>query len=120
MILTHFNQLLSTSGAEFADHLCFISRDSHNIVTTANNTLKIYEIDIDSNTPSAKLILRREYQLHGEIIGIQSIKILSTTEDGKDRLLIAFRDAKVIYIYLFMLFRDSLNNILDCIIRMVR
>lgn len=107
MILTHFNQLLSTSGAEFADHLCFISRDSHNIVTTANNTLKIYEIDIDSNTPSAKLILRREYQLHGEIIGIQSTKILSTTEDGKDRLLIAFRDAKIALLE----WSDEINDI---------
>lgn len=45
--------------------------------------------------PSAKLLLRREYHLHGEIVGVQSIRILASIEDGKDRLLLSFRDAKV-------------------------
>ncbi|TIB04840.1 hypothetical protein E3P89_00131 [Wallemia ichthyophaga] len=106
MILTHFNQLLPTSGVEFACHLKFTSSDTHNIITTANNTLKIYEISIEHHQhlnqhnipfslPSAKLLLRREYHLHGEIVGVQSIRILASIEDGKDRLLLSFRDAKI-------------------------
>ncbi|TIA91925.1 hypothetical protein E3P99_00843 [Wallemia hederae] len=106
MILTHFNQLVSTSGAEFACALRLTGRDTYNVATTANNTLKIYEINVFEQqqtgddgelftAPSARLSLKREYHLHGEIIGIQSIRIISSLDDGLDRLLLSFRDAKI-------------------------
>ena len=121
MILTHFNQLVSTSGAEFACALRLTGRDTYNVATTANNTLKIYDVNVSEQQqtgddgeiitavremqlnkdsaqfpqPSAKLSLKREYHLHGEIIGIQSIRIISSLDDGLDRLLLSFRDAKV-------------------------
>lgn len=37
----------------------------------------------------------REHRLHGIITGLEAVKILSTTEDSLDRLLVSFKDAKV-------------------------
>jgi hypothetical protein len=36
-----------------------------------------------------------EYQLHGTVTGLESIRIMASYKDGLDRLLVSFRDAKV-------------------------
>ncbi|KAH8116054.1 cleavage factor protein [Phellopilus nigrolimitatus] len=37
----------------------------------------------------------REYRLHGNVTGIEAVKIVSTAEDNLDRLVVSFKDAKV-------------------------
>lgn len=42
-----------------------------------------------------KLFHLREHRLHGVVTGLQRVETLETAEDGMDRLLISFKDAKV-------------------------
>jgi cleavage and polyadenylation specificity factor subunit 1 len=37
----------------------------------------------------------REHRLHGIVTGLQGVKIMASAEDGLDRLVISFKDAKV-------------------------
>lgn len=45
-----------------------------------------------------KLHLVREHRLHGIVTGLDQVQTMATTEDGLDRLLVSFKDAKVIYL----------------------
>jgi cleavage and polyadenylation specificity factor subunit 1 len=42
-----------------------------------------------------KLQLIREHRLHGIVTGLDQAQTMATTEDGLDRLLVSFKDAKV-------------------------
>ncbi|KAG8854213.1 mRNA cleavage and polyadenylation factor subunit [Tulasnella sp. 330] len=50
-----------------------------------------------SITPSTvtRLFLLREHRLHGIVTGIQRVKTIASSEDGMDRVLISFKDAKI-------------------------
>ncbi|KAG9024671.1 mRNA cleavage and polyadenylation factor subunit [Tulasnella sp. JGI-2019a] len=50
-----------------------------------------------STTPSViiRLFLLREHRLHGIVTGIQRVKTIASSEDGMDRILISFKDAKI-------------------------
>lgn len=37
----------------------------------------------------------REHRLHGTVTGMESVRIVNSQEDGLDRLLVSFKDAKV-------------------------
>lgn len=37
----------------------------------------------------------REHHLHGIVTGIEAVRVMSSVEDGLDRLLVSFKDAKV-------------------------
>lgn len=37
----------------------------------------------------------REHRLHGTVTGMERVRIVSSQEDGLDRLLVSFKDAKV-------------------------
>jgi cleavage and polyadenylation specificity factor subunit 1 len=37
----------------------------------------------------------REHHLHGIVTGLERVKVLSSFEDGLDRLVVSFKDAKV-------------------------
>jgi cleavage and polyadenylation specificity factor subunit 1 len=39
----------------------------------------------------------REHHLHGVVTGLEGVKVLASIDDGLDRLLISFKDAKVNY-----------------------
>jgi cleavage and polyadenylation specificity factor subunit 1 len=41
------------------------------------------------------LYLIREHRLHGIVTGLESVKILASSDDKLDRLLVSFKDAKV-------------------------
>ncbi|KAI0341420.1 hypothetical protein BDW22DRAFT_1408067 [Trametopsis cervina] len=45
--------------------------------------------------PIHRLYLVREHRLHGIVTGMESVRIVSTLEDGLDRLLVSFKDAKI-------------------------
>ncbi|KAG9018279.1 mRNA cleavage and polyadenylation factor subunit [Tulasnella sp. 427] len=42
-----------------------------------------------------RLKLLREHRLHGNVTGLASVKTIASSEDGLDRLVISFRDAKI-------------------------
>ncbi|CAE6332398.1 unnamed protein product [Rhizoctonia solani] len=42
-----------------------------------------------------KLHLIREHRIYGIVTGLDQVQTMATTEDGLDRLLISFKDAKV-------------------------
>ncbi|KAG8954872.1 mRNA cleavage and polyadenylation factor subunit [Tulasnella sp. 424] len=42
-----------------------------------------------------RLFLLREHRLHGNVTGLASVKTIASSDDGLDRLLISFRDAKI-------------------------
>ena len=42
-----------------------------------------------------RLYFMREHRLHGTVTGMESVRIVSSVEDGLDRLLVSFKDAKV-------------------------
>ncbi|KIO33745.1 hypothetical protein M407DRAFT_229600 [Tulasnella calospora MUT 4182] len=42
-----------------------------------------------------RLVLLREHRLHGNVTGLASVKTIASSEDGLDRLVISFRDAKI-------------------------
>ncbi|KAI0687702.1 CPSF A subunit region-domain-containing protein [Cytidiella melzeri] len=42
-----------------------------------------------------RLYLVREHRIHGIVTGMESIRILTSLEDGLDRLLVSFKDAKI-------------------------
>lgn len=129
-MLTHFQQVVQPSGIEYSLILNLLNNKNFNLITTKTNSLKIYDLiqsdvyvksfnnsnDSSNNdndqqyiqSPNIKLILRREYEFHGEVIGIQKLKTLSSYEDGKDRLLVAFRDAKLALLE----WSDELNDII--------
>ncbi|KAG8903754.1 mRNA cleavage and polyadenylation factor subunit [Tulasnella sp. 403] len=46
-------------------------------------------------TTVTRLHLLREHRLHGSITGLGVVKTITTSEDGLDRLVISFRDAKI-------------------------
>jgi hypothetical protein len=37
----------------------------------------------------------REHRLHGMVTGIQPVRLMASAEDGLDRLIVSFKDAKV-------------------------
>ncbi|EIN09100.1 hypothetical protein PUNSTDRAFT_67240 [Punctularia strigosozonata HHB-11173 SS5] len=55
----------------------------------------IGESGIPKANTVARLRLVREHRLHGMVTGLGRIKILSSLNDGLDRLLISFEDAKI-------------------------
>lgn len=42
-----------------------------------------------------RMYLVRSHHLHGIVIGLDRVRTLTTAEDGLDRLVISFKDAKV-------------------------
>ena len=42
-----------------------------------------------------RIYLLREHHLHGIVTGMEAVRIMSSVEDGLDRLLVSFKDAKV-------------------------
>jgi cleavage and polyadenylation specificity factor subunit 1 len=42
-----------------------------------------------------RLYLIRAHRLHGIVTGLDRVQTLATTEDGLDRVLVSFKDAKV-------------------------
>lgn len=65
-----------------------------------------------------KLHLVREHRLHGIVTGLDQVQTMATSEDGLDRLLVSFKDAKVCSMIRKM--AEMFNNSLDCSHGMVR
>jgi len=88
--------ILPPSGVEFAAHLnltpaCLNPRH-RNLVVARTNLLRILEV-VEESQGATRLYLVREHKLHGIVTGLSGVKVVS--EDGLDRLLVSFKDAKV-------------------------
>lgn len=49
----------------------------------------------------------REHSLHGIVTGIEGIQVMASIDDKVDRLLVSFKDAKVVPIYKPFFWRDA-------------
>lgn len=96
--------------ANHYSHLHKQSPVSHNLIVARGNFVQIYEVYQDTQpkethqndasstlTPSYRLCHLAQHLLHGVVTGISAIRTLETAEDGLDRILISFTDAKVMY-----------------------
>ncbi|KAI0073246.1 hypothetical protein K474DRAFT_235810 [Panus rudis PR-1116 ss-1] len=45
--------------------------------------------------PVQRFYLVREHRLHGIVTGLEAVRIINSSEDGLDRLLVSFKDAKI-------------------------
>ncbi|GJE96309.1 CPSF A subunit region-domain-containing protein [Phanerochaete sordida] len=62
-----------------------------------------------ANPPTVKrFYFIREHRLHGTVTGIESIRIVGSQEDGLDRLLVSFKDAKIALLE----WSDAVNDLL--------
>ncbi|KAI0027906.1 CPSF A subunit region-domain-containing protein [Vararia minispora EC-137] len=53
-------------------------------------------VNIDSVKPTtASLYFVREHRLHGIVTGMQRVRVMASADDGLDRLLVSFKDAKI-------------------------
>ncbi|KAI0088958.1 CPSF A subunit region-domain-containing protein [Irpex rosettiformis] len=55
-----------------------------------------------------RIYLVREHRLHGTVTGMESVRIISSLEDGLDRLLVSFKDAKIALLE----WSDAMHNLL--------
>ena len=62
-------------------------------VLARDDMLRILEIRCDKGVPT--LVQVRSHRLFGQVTGIQSVQTLASQVDGRDRLLVSFRDAKL-------------------------
>ncbi|KAI8451017.1 CPSF A subunit region-domain-containing protein [Phakopsora pachyrhizi] len=115
-------QHLAPSGVEYACQLSITpstlrrschtlsplksSRPITNLIVARATVLNLYELhrleddsqdggNKISHGPRHRLVHVREHRFHGKVTGLQSIVTLDTAEDGLDRLLISFEDAKM-------------------------
>ncbi|KAF8318712.1 hypothetical protein DL93DRAFT_2225607 [Clavulina sp. PMI_390] len=51
--------------------------------------------EVNSKPYETRLYLLREHSLHGIVTGLDKIRTISSSEDGLDRLLVSFKDAKI-------------------------
>lgn len=78
------SEILPPSGVEFA---AWLQLTGENIVVARSNLLRIFELKEE------KFCHIRTHRLHGIVTGLEGVKVLG---DGRDRLLVSFKDAKVI------------------------
>lgn len=62
-------------------------------VLARDDMLRILEIRCEKGVPT--LVQVRSHRLFGQVTGIQSVQTLASQVDGRDRLLVSFRDAKL-------------------------
>ena len=48
-----------------------------------------------SRPTETRLYLLREHRLHGIITGLEKVQTMASADDGLDRLIVSFKDAKV-------------------------
>ena len=48
-----------------------------------------------SRPTETRLYLLREHRLHGIITGLAKVQTMASADDGLDRLIVSFKDAKV-------------------------
>ncbi|KIK53793.1 hypothetical protein GYMLUDRAFT_49207 [Collybiopsis luxurians FD-317 M1] len=89
------HEILAPSGVEFAAwvQLATSEQGIFNLVVARSNILKIFELR--NVNGFEKFYHIRTHKLHGIVTGLEGVKILGSEEDGKDRLLVGFKDAKI-------------------------
>lgn len=84
-------EILAPSGVEFAAWVKLTVNEGvqSNLVVARSNLLRIFEVREE------KFFHVRTHRLHGIVTGLEGVKVLGSLEDGRDRLLVGFKDAKV-------------------------
>ncbi|KAJ3912750.1 CPSF A subunit region-domain-containing protein [Lentinula edodes] len=84
-------EILAPSGVEFAAWVKLTVNEGvqSNLVVARSNLLRIFEVREE------KFFHVRTHRLHGIVTGLEGVKVLGSLEDGRDRLLVGFKDAKI-------------------------
>ncbi|KAJ4482302.1 CPSF A subunit region-domain-containing protein [Lentinula aciculospora] len=84
-------EILAPSGVEFAAWLKITATEGiqSNLVVARSNLLRIFEVREE------KFYHVRTHRLHGIVTGLEGVKVMGSLEDGRDRLLVGFKDAKI-------------------------
>lgn len=98
-----YNQALPPSGHEHAVSLRLTpktvlagSATLRNVVLARSNKVEIFDVVLlGGQQEEARLQHVRTFTTHGTVTGLQRIRTLDTAVDGKHRLLVSFKDAKV-------------------------
>lgn len=111
-----YTELLPPTGVTHALALPFISATAYNLVVVRTSLLQIFSLlnipsqadgkpkddrlsqseqsDQSDRSGNTKLVLEREYSLHGTVTDLSRVKILNT-KSGGEAVLLAFRNAKL-------------------------
>ncbi|EJT99386.1 hypothetical protein DACRYDRAFT_17537 [Dacryopinax primogenitus] len=68
---------------------CFYASTSYFILATHS------ELTVSQAAVRTRLHLVREHRMHGFVTGLEKVRTLASGEDGMDRLLVSFKDAKI-------------------------
>lgn len=97
-----YNQALPPSGHEHCVSLRLTPKTVlegtttlRNLVLARTNQIEVFDVELVGNGQQARLQHVKSYTAHGIVTGLQRIRTLDTAVDGKHRLLVSFRDAKV-------------------------
>ncbi|KAJ3793908.1 CPSF A subunit region-domain-containing protein [Lentinula aff. detonsa] len=84
-------EILAPSGVELAAWVKLTANEGvqSNLVVARSNLLRIFEVREE------KFYHIRTHRLHGVVTGLEGVKVLGSLEDGRDRLLVGFKDAKI-------------------------
>ena len=84
-------EILAPSGVEFAARVNLTADEGlpSNLVVARSNLLRVFEVRDE------KFYHIRTHRLHGIVTGLEGVKVVGSLEDGRDRLLVGFKDAKV-------------------------
>ncbi|PWN49464.1 hypothetical protein IE53DRAFT_142664 [Violaceomyces palustris] len=112
------SQLLPPNGASYAASLRLTSpvsklricdQFSHrgellsHVVIARDSSLRVFEVRLPSQSTihstnkekDARFFHLKDHNLFGVVTGLHKVETIATTEDGKDRLLVSFKDAKM-------------------------
>ncbi|KAJ3764362.1 CPSF A subunit region-domain-containing protein [Lentinula raphanica] len=84
-------EILAPSGVEFAARVNLTADEGlqSNLVVARSNLLRVFEVRDE------KFYHIRTHRLHGIVTGLEGVKVVGSLEDGRDRLLVGFKDAKI-------------------------
>jgi hypothetical protein len=111
-------EILAPSGVEFAAWLKLTTGKGpeeeegvlSNVVVARSNLLRVFELrKITADKEHYKFYHIRTHRLHGIVTGLEGVRVLGSLDDGRDRLLVAFKDAKVCTVYIL-----GINFLLFC------
>ncbi|KAF9078133.1 CPSF A subunit region-domain-containing protein [Rhodocollybia butyracea] len=96
-------EILAPSGVEFAAWLKLATGEGpegesvlSNVVVARSNLLRVFELrKITTDNEHYKFYHIRTHRLHGIVTGLEGVRVLGSLDDGRDRLLVAFKDAKI-------------------------
>ncbi|KAJ3757844.1 CPSF A subunit region-domain-containing protein [Lentinula raphanica] len=88
LVAKNMDQATATTSASYPSYWAYEGLQS-NLVVARSNLLRVFEVRDE------KFYHIRTHRLHGIVTGLEGVKVVGSLEDGRDRLLVGFKDAKI-------------------------